>query len=179
MDLYLMQGRAAAWIAFKAVRPNLEEVVTQFNIKATAFWDTLLKLIPELRKVRDLKPDELLPKQFRSPQGGDLLFRSIAPPMIVRALRQAKTMGLEEAVFMKRFAKVPRALNKAPWLGVLWDGANMIIGEKNLKLAEYLILWIVDCDPGERKYRATDLKTRLGVALNKPQEECVLPKKVQ
>lgn len=178
MDLYLMQGKRATWVTFKTVRPNDEAVVQQFITKAHEFWNKMINAIPELKRVQDLDTSKPLPKSCRSEKGGDLLFRAIAPAMIVRCLKRAVTLGMEESVFIKRFSKIPRSLNKAPWLGVLWDGSNMVIGEKNQHVAESLILWMVDCDPGEKKYEAVGLKKRLGVVLNKPPEQCQLPAKV-
>jgi hypothetical protein len=85
---------------------------------------------------------------------------------------------MNERLFIERFARIPRSLNEPPWLGVLWYGSNMIIGEKNQQAAEELILWMVNCDPNEREYNAADLKKRLAVLLNKPADECQLPAKL-
>lgn len=178
MDSYLMEGKRANWLGFKTVRPTEEIVVQEFIKKGHNFWNLLIAAIPELRKVQNLVGEESLPKAYRSSKGGDLLFRAIAPPMIARCLRRAQTLGMKENTFIKRLAKMPRSLNKAPWLGVLWDGSNMIVGEKNQQVAESLVLWMVNCDPHERKYQSGDLKKRLGVLLNKPADECQLPVKL-
>jgi hypothetical protein len=45
-------------------------------------------------------------------------------------------------------------------------------------VAERLILWMVDCDPEEKKLKTAELKKRLGVVLNKPPEQCPLPAKM-
>jgi DNA sulfur modification protein DndB len=178
MDLYLMQGKKTAWQSFKTVRPNNESLVKQFITKGHDFWNFLINSIPELKRVQDLDAVEPLPKSYRSAEGGDFLFRAIAPPMVVRCLKSALSLGMEESLFFERFSKIPRSLSKAPWFGVLWDGSNMVIGEKNQKAADNLILWMVDCDPGEKSIRAADLKKLLGVVLNKPAEQCELPNKI-
>jgi DNA sulfur modification protein DndB len=178
MDLYLMQGKRPAWQTFKTVRPNDEAIVQQFITNGHEFWNALIGAIPALKRVQDLDGAKPLPKSCRSPKGGDLLFRAIAPTMLVRCLKRAMALGMKESVFIKRFSKIPRSLNKSPWLGVLWDGSNMMIGEKNQQVAESLILWMVDCDPDETKIRGDDLKKRLGVILNKPPEHCALPAKI-
>lgn len=74
---------------------------------------------------------------------------------------------------------MPRSLNKEPWLGVVWDGSNMIIGEKNIKMADSLILWMVNCDPQESKIQSAALRKQLGILLNKPPDECRLPPKIE
>lgn len=178
MDLYLADIKRAIWQRFKTVRPNAEGVVQKFVQKGHLFWRQLVEAVPELQKVEELTADEPLPKEFRSPRGGDLLFRAIAPPMIARCLRRAETFGMDEKTFIKRFARIPRLLTEPPWLGVLWYGSNMILGEKNQQAAEGIILWMVNCDRNERKYSATALKKQLGRVLNRPENEVQLPAKL-
>jgi hypothetical protein len=73
------------------------------------------------------------------------------------------------------FSKVPRFLNKPPWMGVVWDGSNMVIGEKNQNVAVGLILWMTNYDPNETKYGESDLTRKLTEILNKVPAEVVLP----
>lgn len=178
MDLYFMEGNKASWQAFKAVRPGKENEVQAFINRGHEIWNLLLDSIPELQKVQNLSSSKSLPKAYRSTEGGDLLFRAIALPMLMRCLRRAQSFGMKEQVFIKRFAKIPRALNKNPWLGVLWDGGNMVIGEKNIKMADGLILWMVNCDPQESKIQPMTLKKQLATLLNKPADKCSLPPKI-
>jgi DNA sulfur modification protein DndB len=178
MDTYLMDRAPSSWGTFKSVRPVEESTVQKYIVRAHRFWTLLANTIPEIKSVETLKPDEPLAAGLRGVKGGDLFFRPIAPPMIVRGLKKAEKLGMQENEFIKRFARIPRKLGKPPWLGLLWDGANMITGDKNQKLAEDLILWMVNCDPLEKKIRASDLKRRLGEVLNKEPEDCILPKKL-
>jgi DNA sulfur modification protein DndB len=179
MDTYLMDRSRSSWATFKTVRPAEEAVVPTYIGKAHKFWTLLANTIPELKSVESLEPGDPLASRLRSRKGGDLLFRPIGPPMIVRALKKAEKMGMNEEEFIKRFARIPRSLSKSPWFGLLWDGANMVTGDKNQKLAEDLILWMVNCDPLEKKIRTKDLKRRLGEVLNKEPEDCALPKKLR
>ena len=75
--------------------------------------------------------------------------------LITRCLRREVTLGMEEVVIIKRYAKIHRVLNKTPYLGVLQDGSNMMISEKNIKMADGLILWMVNCDPKEGSIKST------------------------
>ena len=179
MDTYLEEGSRSSWSAFKTVRPSPEETVSKFVEKAHDFWTRLVVAIPELKLVERLDPAENLPERFRGPNGGDLLFRAIAPPMIARCLRKAAKFGMKEDLFIKRLAKMPRSLNEVPWKGVLWDGSNMTIGEKNQKVAEDLILWMVNCDPKETKIRGAELKKRLALLQNKEEDDFELPAKLK
>ena len=178
MDIYLMEGARDSWKKFKTLRPREDEVQQRLK-KSHAFWNRLIEAIPTLQKIQELERDKPLSQKYRSIKGGDLLFRPIALPLIAKCLRRAQNMQMSEKTFIARLAKMPRSLAKIPWLGVLWDGSNMLISEKNRKLAEDLILWMVDCDPDERKYKSTILKNRLGEVLNKPVEKCRLPRKLK
>ena len=178
MDIYLMEGSRVSWKKFKTLRPK-EDVVQEHIEKSHNFWNLLIDGIPALQKIQNLEKDKPLLKKYRSTKGGDLLFRPIALPLIAKCLRRAQNMQMSEKTFIGRLAKMPRSLAKPPWLGVLWDGSNMLIGDKNRKLAENLILWMVDCDPDERKYKSMNLKNRLKEVLNKPDDECRLPAKLK
>ncbi|MBV8280085.1 MAG: DGQHR domain-containing protein [Verrucomicrobia bacterium] len=177
MDIYLMDGTRAKWNRFKTNRPADELLLARFVSRGHELWNKLLKSVSELREVQSLRADESLPKRFRNTSGGDLLFRPIAFPMFAKCLRRAQSFGMDEDTFIERFSVVPRTLNKPPWLGVLWDGTNMIVGEKNQSVAEGLMLWMTNCDPNEKRYKADELRRRLAEVLNKPVDEVTLPRK--
>lgn len=178
MDIYLMEGARNSWKKFKTLRPREDEVQQRLK-KSDAFWNRLIEAIPALQEIQELEIDKPLSPKYRSIKGGDLLFRPIALPLIAKCLRRAQNMRMSEKIFIGRLAKMPRSLARSPWLGVLWDGSNMLISEKNRKLAEELILWMVDCDPNERKIKSMILKNRLGEILNKPVQQCRLPRKLK
>lgn len=178
MDEYLMDAKRADWQAFKSVRPSDDDRVQFYIDKAHHFWDLLVGAIPELSNIQKLKPGKPLPRSLRGPDGGDLLFRPIAPPMIARCLRKAGTFGMDEETFISRFAKTPRRLNKHPWMHLLWDGMHMIVREKNRTIAEDIILWMVNCDPKESKIKELNIRKRLAVVTNQSFDECRLPHKV-
>jgi DNA sulfur modification protein DndB len=177
-DNYLKDLDNSQWDKFKRVRPSDDETVAAFIRKAHKFWNLLVKAIPQLQKVQRLKADESLPKSYRSTAGGDLLFRPITPPIIAACLVRAKQFGMTDEVFFKRFRRIPRALNKPPWMGVLWDGINMVVAEKNQELARRLILWMINCDPEESRIKSTDLRKKLSEVLTKNPEEVILPRKL-
>jgi DNA sulfur modification protein DndB len=177
-DIYLMEGKRSQWVAFKTVRPADEAVINRFVKRANRFWDFLIKAAPQLKRVENLEPEQALPKSYRSNSGGDLLFRPIAPPIVAISLRKANSLGMSDEVFFSRFSKIPRNLSKAPWIGTLWDGANMLVAEKNQELAKRIILWMVNCDPKEKKIKESDIRKRLGEILNREPEDVVIPDKV-
>ncbi len=177
-DIYLMEGDRSQWTKFKMARPLNEEKIQYFIRKANKFWDLLVKTIPQLKKVQELKAEDSLPKSYRNNTGGDLFFRPITPPIIAECLRRANQLGMTDEVFFRRFRKIPRSLNRPPWMGVLWDGVNMIVAEKNQELARRIILWMVNCDPKEKKFKGVDLKKRLSEVLNKDIKEVNLPNKI-
>ena len=63
-DIYLMEDDKSQWAALKTVRPANEEAIQKFLQKANGFWNFLVKAIPQLRKVQDLKPDQPLLKSL-------------------------------------------------------------------------------------------------------------------
>src|SRR5262249_30186115 len=130
-DTYLMTGSRSQWLQFKTVRPADESAVADYMAKANRFWNSLIRAVPPLKQVQTLRPQERLPRAYRSGGGGDMIFRPIMPPIIATCLRKATAAGMSEPTFFRRFRKIPRNLNRAPWLGVLWDGANMLVAEKN------------------------------------------------
>jgi DNA sulfur modification protein DndB len=177
-DAYLMTGSRSAWLQFKSVRPTDETVIADYVNKANHFWNSLIRAVPPLKRVQTLHPQEPLPRAYRSSRGGDMIFRPIMPPIIATCLRQATGAGMSETVFFRRFRKIPRNLNRSPWLGVLWDGANMLVAEKNQELAKRLILWMVNADPSERRITANDLRKRLGEVLSTEPQQVDLPVKI-
>jgi DNA sulfur modification protein DndB len=177
-DLYLMQGNRSTWKAFKTIRPTKEKDIREFVRQANHFWDSLVEAVPQLKKVEALKVQQPLPKSYRSNKGGDFLFRPIAPPIVAWSLKRSLSFGMREHKFFSRFRRVPRRLDKPPWLGVLWDGESMLTAEKNQELAKSIILWMIDCDPTERKISEADLRRRMGEVLNKPPADVSVPKKI-
>jgi DNA sulfur modification protein DndB len=177
MDILFAKGSRSHWLRFKTVRPSDDEVAKYIQ-RSHSFWNALVDKIKELKQVKGLAADAELPSHFRDENGGDFLFRAIAFPIIARCIRRAKQFGIDQSEFIRRFAKVPRQLAREPWLGVLWDGTNMAIGEKNQSVAEAVVLWLINADRMHPKTEPEKLKKRLGELLSKPPDEVVLPKKL-
>jgi DNA sulfur modification protein DndB len=172
MNLYFATGGPQKWERFRATRPS-EDVVKTFIDRADTFWNLCISQFTELEAVTRLKPDEDLPRTFRNHKdGGDLLFRPIFFPMVVRSLLKAAKQGVTEDIFIQNLARVPRKLNRSPWEGLLWDG-TMITRSKNQTLAEDLILWMVGIP-----VREASLKQKLAEVLNYGDKEYKLPAKV-
>ena len=173
-----MKGGRTKWNRTKSVRPKDENEVETYLKSAHNLWDKLVATIPELKKVQDLDEKTSLPTHYRSEKGGDFLFRAIAFPIFAKCLVTARAFGIREELFIQRFAKVPRSLNDKPWMGVLWDGSNMSIGKKNQTVAQEIILWILNVDPGESKIKRNLIQKRLAEIMNKKVEEVSLPSKI-
>jgi DNA sulfur modification protein DndB len=177
-EIYLMDRKRSQWNQFKSVRPADEAVVRDYTRRAQHFWDLLVRAVPRLQKIERLSAAQMLPKSYRNERGGDFIFRPIFPPLVAMCLRKATASGMSEQTFFARFRRIPRQLNKPPWLGVVWDGANMLVAEKNQELAKRIILWMVDCDPQQIKITEADLRRRLAEVLNKEPREVTVPNKV-
>jgi len=169
MGIYLTQGSAKQWQRFRSTRPSEESVETYVQ-KAHKFWDRLAESLPELQAIIQLRQDEDIPATLRNQEdGGDVLFRPIFPPMMIRCLRTAGKKGMSESEFIKRLSRIPRRLSGPPWRGLLWDG-NMITRSKNQKVAEALILWMIGVNQ-----RSGPLRQKLAEILNRNLEDFHLP----
>ena len=179
MDTYLSIDFTPknGWKKFKLVCPD-EEVVQQYVSRAYKFWDKLVKRIPELQFVVNMKPGDELPDSFRGTHGGDLLFRPILPLILTKALKDAIRLGMSEDTFLSRFSQIPRELDMPPWRSVLWTG-TMVTRAKNQKIAERLVLWMVDADPQQKKIKADALRQDIAALQDKPIEDIQLPEKVE
>ena len=178
MDTYLSMDFIPKnrWKQFKSVCPN-EEVVQQYVSRAYKFWDKLVERIPELQFVVNMKLGDELPNSFRGTHGGDLLFRPILPLILTKTLKDAVKLGMSEDTFLSRFSKIPRELDRPPWRSVLWTG-TMVTRKKNQKIAENLVLWMVDADPQEKKIKAGLLRQDIADLQDKPIKDIQLPEKV-
>ncbi|MDE0043573.1 MAG: hypothetical protein OXT74_16155, partial [Candidatus Poribacteria bacterium] len=161
---------------FKLVRPD-EEVVKQYVSEAIRFWDKLVKGLPELQFVVNMKQEDKLPDEYRSVHGGNLLFRPILPLILTKALKNAIALGMSEDVFLSRFCQIPKDLNRPPWRGVLWTD-SMVTRAKNQSIAERLILWMVNADPEEKKIKERTLRQDIAALQDKQIRDIQLPEKV-
>lgn len=178
MDTYLSINFTPkrGWKKFKLVRPD-DEVVKQYISKASLFWDKLVKHLPELQFVANMKPGDELPDKFRSVSGGNLLFRPILPLILTKALKKAIALGMSEDTFFSRFCQIPKELNRLPWRGVLWTD-SMVTRSQNQNIAERLILWMVNADPQETKINELTLRQEIANLQDKPIKEIQLPEKI-
>ena len=165
------------WKEFKLMCPP-KDVVEQYVARANQFCDKLVKRIPELQFVVNMKSEDKLPDSFRGAHGGDLLFRPILPLMLTKTLKDAIGLGMSEDTFLSRFSQIPRELDGSPWRGVLWTG-TMVTRSKNQNIAERLILWMVNADPQEKKIKARPLRQDIADLQDKPIEDIQLPEKVE
>ena len=178
MDTYLSMDFTPKnrWKKFKLVCPD-EEVVQQYVSRAYKFWDKLVERIPELQFVVNMKLGDELPDLFRGSHGGDLLFSPILPLILTKALKNAIGLGMSEDTFLSRFSQIPRELNRPPWRSVLWTG-TMVTRAKNQKIAENLVLWMIDADPQQKKIKANSLRRDIAALQDKPIKDIQLPEKV-
>ena len=84
---------------------------------------------------------------------------------------------MSEDTFLSRFSQIPRELDQPPWRSVLWTG-TMVTRAKNQKIAENLVLWMVNADPQEKKVKADQLRQNIADLQDKPIEDIQLPEKV-
>lgn len=145
LDAYL-RARAGAkpreWSKFKRYRRPDNEIDENFEAAQTLFA-ALIDRFPELEEMASFPPGAEVAGKYRNREGGHLLFRPIGLFILVDALGVflGEQISLEQA--LDRIARVPMALAKAPWVGLLWDSTNrrMITRSENRRAATQVLYY--------------------------------------
>ena len=131
---------------------------------------------PALAKMRDSTKEEKIAKEFRHGGGGHLLFRPVGMLVVARAIKIAEGLGKSHPESIGLISQVNMEINSIPWVGVLWDdiGKRMITRKENQETAAELLLFMIGIEYTPVKL----LKIKYASALNRPENEIVLPDKV-
>lgn len=128
-------------------RPE-EGEVQEFIHEIQCFWDTFMNHIPVINEYVSLGEEEVLAKELRSKDGGNLLFRPIALSQFVIAVvqyKRRKSVTLKEA--MQRLAQIPMIIQEKPWKNLLWlEERKNINGRVKKKELMLLMLFLADED---------------------------------
>ncbi|MDK3155763.1 DNA sulfur modification protein DndB [Kamptonema cortianum] len=175
IDIYLCSEKPKAWKNFKTKRPS-DDLVSEASDKVIRFWNRLVDLVPELKRVRDLPQNDPIPEKYRGSHGGDFLLRPIFFPILAECIKQAEKWGMTEEIFLERFSVLSRELAERPWRDVIWSG-GMLVRVENQKLARDLILWMINADPREDHITEGWLKERYAKITKTDILKVELPKK--
>ena len=104
-------------------------------------------------------------KGYRSPEGGNILFRPIALSQFVQAifvLKKRKGISLEDAITI--ISEIPMTLQELPWKNLLWlDDRKTINGRPNKKEIMNLMIAMADYEVLTEKEKNSLVSYLLGV----------------
>jgi DNA sulfur modification protein DndB len=175
LDKFLRDKPASAWGRFKRHRPS-DDVIEQYQRRATRLWQGLANAIEPLRVTRDAPPGPRLAAPYRSRAGGSLVFRPIGLEIIVDVVAWLVAEGqtIEEATAAT--ARAPLALQELPWLNLLWDQINhrMITTKENREAAALLLYYGLGGQLANRRKTPDALRIELGGLMNVPPRRVIL-----
>ena len=178
MDI-ILRDRQRGWGDYKRWRPPESEVDALYG-KANQFWDRLCHQFAPLKELRDSSPEDKIASKYRSPHGGNLLFRPVGLLLIVRvAMDLHSVMGMSHDKAVQVVGRAPTDLSESPWVGLLWDGTNkrMLTAKENQTLARRLLYSALGGDLAKYPYKTTpeDLRNELAGILNRNVSDVSVP----
>lgn len=130
---------------FLLYRPN-EQEVTDIVKKIINFWTLLVSNVPVVSEYISLNESEISKKEYRSVEGGNLLFRPIALSQFIISVleyKKRKQVSYEEA--FKQLGKIPMTIQERPWKNILWlENVKNINGRVRKKELMILMLFLAD-----------------------------------
>ena len=134
-----------------------------------SFWKALRKYIPEIAEVTDSKPQQQLASNYRTEEGGHVLFRPFGQKAFASAVRIMMDRGISLNSAVHDLSQTPLDLSSHPWVGILWNPiANKVIWG-NDTLAQNLFLYMVGQElPSKTKNTSYNLIEEYRKALGDP-----------
>lgn len=128
---------SAAWAKFKRKGTSEAELKTYYA-KSVELFETLEKNFTELKKAAGgtIKP-------YRTPEGGNLIFRPMGFQLLIQATRILIDQGFSLSNATKELAGLKWTLNAKPWSKLLWNPTTkkMLTATENQKLALALLIY--------------------------------------
>ncbi len=161
----------------KLRRPK-DSVLTRFVRDSDRLYAALVRAFPPLQAMQESSPTDEVAGQYRSRQGGHLLFRPVGFIMAHRILRRFRVAGLSVTRAVRLLASAPMMLDDAPWAGLLWDPANrrMITASENQRVAERVLYHGLGGSLAAYKTSAAELRAEWAGLINRPVRSVRLPR---
>lgn len=106
------------------------------------FWELLCTNVRPIRRVAASKPADELARNYRTEDGGHVLFRPVGMKAFAKAARTMVDRGRSWDFAVERLSKTELQLDEIPWAGVLWNSEARNIINGNEKLAQNLFLYM-------------------------------------
>lgn len=150
----------------KYYRPSERDLGEYENFAAT-YFDLLIRHNEPLSEFGEAATPEVVVKKYRSPSGGNVLFRPIGFTVTAEAIAQvASNQRLPAAV--RRVSSLPQDLSSPPFLNVLWDKTKKRMDNQGRALARDLLLYMLEEYP---KARVRSLGVRYAKAQGMKEED--------
>ena len=156
--------KKADQVKYLLYRPE-PDAVKEFIDVVTDFWNTMILKINVLKTYLNETEEEIEEKGYRSPEGGNILFRPIALSQFVQAifvLKKRKGISLEDAITI--ISEIPMTLQELPWKNLLWlDDRKTINGRPNKKEIMNLMIAMADYEVLTEKEKNSLVSYLLGI----------------
>jgi len=116
----------------KNLRPP-DETIELFYKQQTDFWDALREYFKPVKEVTNADPKLQLAAKYRTPDGGNLLFRPAGQRGFAQAVRVLVDRGNTINRSVEMLSKCEFGISRKPWINVLWD----IVGKRMVKSVNY------------------------------------------
>jgi DNA sulfur modification protein DndB len=175
VDVVLRDMPARAWADFKRLRPSEEDIERRYRL-AAQFFSLLQSEFPPIARLAESSPKGEVAGEYRSEDGGHLLFRPVGLIAMARAFDALVRAGWQRRTAIRRLARVPMQLNAVPWAGVIWDSAlhRMITNKEVQSLAVALLIYGAGGSEREIGRSAESVRRELAAVLQRPVGEIEL-----
>lgn len=136
----------------KILRPS-DEVLDNILEEQKNYWAILKDYFPEYKRLFQSEPNENVAGEYRTSEGGHLMFRPAGQQAFARSVRIMMDRGMEMKDAVAQLSSVSMRLNAPPWRNILWDpNRKKINNNVSPLLTESVLLHCVDQEPRSQKY---------------------------
>lgn len=153
-------------------RPD-QKTLDQYYELAVAYFEGLAKAVPELGRYMSASAFDRVGAKLRGSFGGNVVFRPVGLVLFARIAAQLlPDVGMKET--MRALSKLPTALDKQPYVDVLWSPVKRRMITDGVALTHRLLRFML----GEQAASKTQLKRDYAKAVEQPLSSIELPSPV-
>jgi DNA sulfur modification protein DndB len=175
VDVILRDRPPRAWADFKRLRPNDADLERRYRVAAQFFSQLRAEFAP-VADLAESRPEDEVAGEYRSEEGGHLLFRPVGLIALARAFDALVRAGWQRHGAIRRLARIPMQLAAAPWAGVIWDPTlhRMITNKEVQSLAVDLLVYGAGGSQREMGRSIESLRRELAAVMQRPAGEIEL-----
>lgn len=138
----MSKAKQEKFLLYRPEEKEVEDIVKGIR----NFWCLLVDNVAVIKEYVLLSESEICEKNYRSIEGGNLLFRPIALSQFILAVfeyKKRKQVSYEQA--FEQLGKIPMVIQEKPWKNILWlENINNINGRIRKKELMILMLFLAD-----------------------------------